>query len=222
MKRHNTIDTESPKYQYYSRSLPHWFDDDKPIFITYRLKFTLPQAVVDALSERKTQWFKELQSLDGETKQDILKKKDGIFFAWFDELLAKSGDLPQTLRQEAITDLIVDSFKYFDNIRYRLLAYCVMPNHVHVLIYPLKQENGSVYPLSHITYSWKKFTAAEINRLLGSSGNFWQQESYDHLVRDETELARVVNYIIMNPVKAKLVENWEDWHGSWVNKDIFG
>ncbi|MDD2230912.1 MAG: transposase [Candidatus Cloacimonetes bacterium] len=216
MKRHNTIDVANPKYQYRSRSLPHWFDVDKPVFITYRLRFTLPNVIVQELQKRKTEWFKEIQNLETEAKQTKLASKDGVFFAWFDELITKSIEVPQILHEREITDIIADSFRYFDNIRYQIIAYCIMPNHVHVLISPLKQANGEIYPLSHITYTWKKFTAAAINSFLGKSGNLWQQESYDHLVRDETELEKVIDYIIQNPVKARLVDKWEDWYGTWL------
>ncbi|MDY0151157.1 MAG: transposase [Candidatus Cloacimonas sp.] len=216
MKRHNTIAVDNPKFQYYSRSLPHWFDVDKPVFITYRLKFTLPQAIVQELQKRKTEWFKEIQNLEPEAKQTKLKGKNGAFFAWFDELITKSSDVPQILQQREITEIIADSFRHFDKQRYDLIAYCIMPNHVHVLINPLKQANGAVYPLSHITYTWKKYTAMAINKYLGKSGSFWQQESYDHLVKDELELEKIINYIVQNPVKARLIDKWEDWYGTWV------
>ncbi|MDD3562994.1 MAG: transposase [Candidatus Cloacimonetes bacterium] len=217
MKRHNTIDTENPKAHYRSRSLPHWSNGLSPVFITYRLKFTLPAAKAIELNEMKTEWYKELQSLKSEAKEAKLKTKDGLFFAWFDELISKSDEVPHFLQEKEITDIIADSFRYFDRVRYELIAYCIMPNHVHVLILPLEQENGKAYPLSHITYTWKKFTAAAINRRLAKGGNLWQAESYDHLVRDELELDRVINYILQNPVKAGLVKKWQDWYGTWLN-----
>ena len=71
-----------------------------------------------------------------------------------------------------------------------------------------------------ITYSWKRFTSNQINKLLNQHGSLWQRECYDHLVRDELDLANVLNYIIQNPVKAGLVEDWKDWHGIFVNNDL--
>jgi REP element-mobilizing transposase RayT len=69
--------------------------------------------------------------------------------------------------------------------------------------------------------SIKGFSAREINKLLNRKGSIWQSESFDHIVRDEDELYRIINYVIMNPVKAGLVENWRDWNFTYVNKELF-
>lgn len=80
-----------------------------------------------------------------------------------------------------------------------------MPNHVHAVVRP-----GS-HDLSSILHTWKSFTASEANRSLGRSGEFWQKESYDHIVRDESELERTVRYVVENPVNAGLA----DWRWTW-------
>ncbi|MBI3821990.1 MAG: hypothetical protein HY289_04835 [Planctomycetes bacterium] len=67
-------------------------------------------------------------------------------------------------------------------------------------------------PLAEIMHSLKSYTAHEANRILGRKGTFWQHESYDHWVRDEDELERIVAYIIGNPVGAQLVQRPHDWH----------
>jgi len=220
MKGYNTIAHENQKYSYQPRHLPHLFTNHNPIFITYRLKFTLPQALIAALNTRKTEWNRELQKLKDEERTEATKSRDGLFFSWFDELLAKAADIPQVLHRADITEIISSAFAYFDNVQYQVLAYCVMPNHIHILILPLKQESGDIYAPSHIIYSWKRWTANQINRVLGRQGNLWQQESYDHLVRDEEELMHTVEYIKENPVKAGLVNSWEHWRGTWVREDL--
>ena len=68
--------------------------------------------------------------------------------------------------------------------------------------------------------SIKGFSAREINKLLNRKGSIWQSESFDHIVRDEDEFYRDMNYVIMNPVKAGLVENWRDWKFTYVNKEL--
>ena len=86
-----------------------------------------------------------------------------------------------------------------------LLAWCVMPNHVHVLLTPLWKPYK-------ITQGIKGFTAHDINKLQHQIGRtFWQDESYDHWVRDEEELQRIVLYIEQNPVKAGLCRTPADW-----------
>jgi len=88
---------------------------------------------------------------------------------------------------------------------YRLSAYVVMSNHVHILIWPKAL-------LPRITKSIKGYTARECNRLLGRTGeSFWQEESFDHSVRNEDRFYRIKRYIERNPVKAGLVEDPEDW-----------
>jgi len=216
----NTISETDVKYQYYSRNLPHLFDIDKPVFITYRLKFTLPSSVMHELNRRKTEWFKEMQDLNEETKTQKTKHKDAVFFNWFDELITSSPETPQLLLRKDITDIISSAFRYHNDQRYKLLAYCIMPNHVHVLILPLRQASGEIFPLARITYTWKRYTTNQINALLGKNGSLWQQESYDHLVEDEIGLARIIEYILENPVKAGLVDNWKEWYGTWVREEL--
>ncbi len=80
-----------------------------------------------------------------------------------------------------------------------------MPNHVHLLITPLTE-------ISKLVQSLKRFTAREANRILHSTGQpFWQQESYDRLVRNETEFQRITRYIEMNPVHAGLAATPEEF-----------
>ena len=216
MSKHNTISQENLKYFYRAGRLPHMFDVDKPIFITFRLKFTIPKAVITELEHRKHQWQEEHDKMSKAEQIENSKRKEGIFFAWFDQLLDNSPDVPKILQREDITEIVANALKYHDDKRYQLLAYCIMPNHVHVLIFPLKDENGNIFAPAGITYSWKRFTSSRINKLLGKSGNLWLRESFDRMVRDEEELGRTVEYILQNPVKVGLVSEWNQWRGSYL------
>jgi REP element-mobilizing transposase RayT len=89
--------------------------------------------------------------------------------------------------------------------RFKMLAWVVMPNHVHALI-----EVGRV-PLSKVVQNWKSMVAVEANKLLGRMGRFWQPEYWDHYMRDEAQARKAVRYIENNPVKAKLCRAPEDW-----------
>ena len=92
-----------------------------------------------------------------------------------------------------------------------------MPNHVHVVIQPFAGKTttaGTAVPhseLSEILHSWKSFTSKEANKLLRRSGDFWQAEYYDHLIRDESDFRHAVRYVLDNPIKAGL-RNWK-WVG---------
>ena len=220
MNTHNNISNENMKFQYKSRNLPHMFDVEKPVFITYRLNFTIPKAVAEEYERRIKEWTEEIAKLPEEDKKLKLNDKNARSFAWFDELIAKSDEVPQLLHKEGFREIIEESFKHFDGIRYKLLCYCIMSNHVHVLISPLLQDDGKIFSIPHIVYTWKKYTAAAINKLMESKGNLWQKEIYDRLVRDEKELGRVVEYILNNPVKAGLVAQWWQWKGNYVHSEL--
>jgi REP element-mobilizing transposase RayT len=90
---------------------------------------------------------------------------------------------------------------HFDDERYELDCYVVMPNHVHVIVRPLMPE---LYPLEKIVGSWKKYSSRRINDALNSTEDLWQEESYDSILRDEEHLWRAIQYIDANPNKAGL------------------
>ena len=220
MNSHNMLSSENMKAYFQSRHLPHIFAEDKPIFITYRLKFTLPQKVMDQYKKQIEDWNKEVLALPKAERVIRLQTKDRRFFDWFDRLIAISPEVPSLLHRDDVREIIEESFKHFDGLRYTLLSYCIMPNHVHVLIYPLVQDDGKIYSISHIVYTWKKYTAAAINKVLGKQGSLWQKESYDSLVKDEQGLGNVLEYIVNNPVKAGLVNDWQEWKGTYVKADL--
>src|ERR1019366_125557 len=109
------------------------------------------------------------------------------------------------LRRPEIASVIQENLLRFDGIRYRLLAWVIMPNHVHALIEI--QET----PLPPIGRSWKSYTANEANRLLGRTGTFWQREYFDRYMRDPEHLAKAIRYIENNPMKARLVRLPAEW-----------
>jgi REP element-mobilizing transposase RayT len=167
--------------------LPHF---DRPGLIqaiTFRLADALPAHVVAALAEE----------LDEETSAE----KRALV-----EAHLNAGYGACYLRDPAIGQLVENAFLYFDGVRYRLIAWVVMPNHVHVLI-----EIIEGYPLDRIIHSWKSYTANEANKILNREGRFWYPDYYDRFIRDERHFYNAVRYIHENPVKAGLVENPEDW-----------
>ena len=109
------------------------------------------------------------------------------------------------LRQPAIAALTEGALRHFDGERYQLLAWVVMPNHVHVLV----QINPT--PLAGVVQSWKRFVAREANKLLRREGTFWEHEYWDTYMRDEAQLTKARRYTEQNPVKAGLVREGKDW-----------
>jgi REP element-mobilizing transposase RayT len=109
------------------------------------------------------------------------------------------------LKQEPIAQAVLASLRRGETLgHYDLRAWVIMGNHVHVLLLPK-------VPPSRLLQSLKGSTARDANRLLGKTGSFWQAESYDHWVRDESEFLPVVRYIENNPVRAGLVARAEDY-----------
>ncbi len=120
-----------------------------------------------------------------------------------DRLLDEQRAGPAYMRMPAVAQLIADSIR-----RVTPHAWVVMPNHVHLLITP--EMDASV-----LLRKLKGVSAREANTLLGQTGRpFWQDESYDRLVRDSEEFRRLENYILQNPVRAGLARVAEEYRWS--------
>ena len=120
----------------------------------------------------------------------------------------------------AARDIVLDCILHWQTRRYELYAACVMPDHVHMLIEPGVKGNGEegeaiFYSLSEILHTIKSFTAHEINRLEKSSGEIWEAESFDRLLRSERDLQEKFEYITRNPWDAGVVEAREDYRWVW-------
>ena len=121
------------------------------------------------------------------------------------------------MKDPRIASLVRNALFHFDDKRYSIAAWCVMPNHVHVVVTPFsgrKTTAGTAVPhpeLPAILHSWKSFTSKEANKLLNRSGDFWQAEYYDHMIRDHDDFRHAVRYVLNNPIKAGL-KNWK-WVG---------
>jgi REP element-mobilizing transposase RayT len=164
--------------RHYERRLPHWDVVEEPLFVTFRLHDSLPSSRI----------FPPCRLNTGEA------------FVTMDRILDRASRGPLFLRQPAIAKLTVVALRDGERRfrRYQLHSFVVMPNHVHLLVTPHVVAAKWLGPL-------KGFTAHEANRILGRPGQpFWQDESYDHLVRSDTEFKRIREYIERNPVNAGL------------------
>ena len=115
------------------------------------------------------------------------------------------------LRNPGVAGMVQDAMKHLDGKQYSLLEWCIMPNHVHMLV-QLAEDTS----LSNVMYTLKSYTAKQANKLLHRQGHFWGREYFDRYIRDYEHYKRVVNYIANNPVKACLVDSVEQWpwHGT--------
>lgn len=189
------------------RNLPHWFQPGATYFVTFRTADSLPNSVIERWQGTRRQWLStrgidfddpgwesRLRQLPGDDQIAFTRKFNAMFHTLLD---AGHGECP--LRQPELGGIVAAAFHHFDQQRYRLSDFVVMPNHVHVLL-GLIGDNA----LSAVCYSWKKYTANLINRRLGRKGHFWQGESFDHIVRSPEQFEYLQSYISANPQKAGL------------------
>jgi putative transposase len=175
---------------WYSRGyLPHFDQPGQYQFVTFRLHDSIPAAAREKIRASASQGSEAFhEALD--TALD-----SGWGSCW--------------LKREDIATVVEDALLFFDNQRYKLLHWVIMPNHVHAL---LRSEPG--FPLGNIMHSWKSFTAKAANKILGRTGDFWQPDYFDRWMRDEAHYQRTAAYIENNPVKAGLVTLPEAWRFS--------
>ncbi len=167
---------------YYERNMPHWHPEGKAIFVTWCLQGS---------------WRRHRS-----TETDPRKA-----FAEMDRELDKAAYGPSWLKITEVGTAVEDALHFGERQLklYSLIAYVIMPNHVHVVLEP-KAE------LPRITKSIKGFTARKCNEILERTGErFWQDESYDHWVRSDRELQKIIAYIERNPMRAGLADSVENW-----------
>ncbi len=186
----------TPPRAWYSRGyLPHRDEPHLLQSVTYRLADSLPQEKLRLLEH-------ELHTLPEDQRETERRRK---IETWLDACMGCCA-----LRHPDVARYVQNAFLHFHGERYHLHAWCIMPNHVHVLIKPITD-------LAAIIQSWKSFTArwalarnAELE--LGVPGtNFWMREYWDRYIRDENHYRKTVEYIHQNPVSAGLCAKPEDW-----------
>ena len=170
--------------------LPHWFQEGKTQFVTFRLADSLPQTKLAELAAFKTEWLKEhLQPWDEKVKSEYSYLIGERIDEWLD-----AGYGGCALKDPEVRRIVTDAFLFFNEKRYILHALVVMPNHVHVLLTPAEG-----YDVITTIGNIKSFTATKINKLLGKSGDFWQRNSFDRMLRCADDFQAKMDYIIHNP-----------------------
>ena len=184
----------------------------------------MPYEVIESLRKEQERAKKALV----QPQQDYVEE-NGYFRRW-DIYLDKAEFGPRWLSQPEIADLVKEALHYRDGKVYDLHAFCIMSNHAHVVFEPssksdwqsdLLHESECQPDLPKIMQSLKRHTARQANLMLGREGAFWQDESYDHVIRNAEEYVRIINYVLENPVKAGLVSTWDEWQWTYCRPDVF-
>jgi REP element-mobilizing transposase RayT len=200
----------------YRRKLPHIQPEGSTFFVTSRLAGSLPVAVVERLHRERDLVDAELTKIaDSHERAEKAYQFSGSLFGKWDTALDTSNTDTKHLVNTKVAKMVVESLHFRDGKVYELLAYCIMPNHIHIVFTPLEESKDEYVSLSKIMHSLKLHTPHEANLILGRTGTFWQHENYDHFARDEKELERIIKYVLHNPVKANLAKEQTDWKWSY-------
>ena len=200
---------------FHRRNLPHIIPREIPLFITYHLDFQFPPELKQKLFEKKHNYAKQRKL----SYREIFNFEFKIFED-FDNYLTSNKLLPKWLSNQELAQIVFDSLHYVNSKFYKLHCFCVMPNHVHVLLTLLNDDQDKPHSLPYIMQNHKRFTARECNKVLGLKGKFWHQEYFDHFCRSDKEFNSIIWYILNNPVKAKLAQKWQDYQFTWIEESL--
>jgi REP element-mobilizing transposase RayT len=197
--------------------LPHVKREGARYFVTFRLADSLPRAVLLKYQGERAERLQRLYANHEAAEkigtsartQHTLDEIERDYFRKLEKYLDK-GCGECWLRRPEIAELVAGAIGFFADDRYRLDAWVVMPNHIHVVLWPMPNHT-----LSRIVQTWKRYTAREANKPLNRTGKtFWQPEPFDHWIRSDEEHARCCRYVVNNPSKARLCSTPEDWRWS--------
>jgi REP element-mobilizing transposase RayT len=186
--------------------LPHLKKEGAVYFVTFRLADSLPAHEIARLKHERKVILEQARA----SKSPLTWHEGESLLAWYCdkvEALLDAGHGTCWLSRTEVAGLVAGALKYFNQQRYELRAWVVMPNHVHAVVWPMPGHT-----LSEILHSWKSYTSSKANKFLNRTGeDFWQAESFDHWIRDDGEHARLVAYAENNPVKAGFCARPEEW-----------
>ncbi len=184
LNRHEQIDIKK------KLDLPHWEQTEKLQFVTFRLADSLPKSFREYIENRKLS-FKKLHPEPWD--EQTIRKYDAIASSTISKLL-DNGLGACILSNQGARTILEDIIKHYDGKTYHLVAYVIMPNHVHLLFQPIDMNT-----VQNIIRTIKSLSSHKINKLFNRSGRLWNKEYYDRIIRDQSHLENVIEYIIGNP-----------------------
>ena len=206
---------------FYRRHLPHFQPSGATLFVTFRLAGSIPQAVLNRWAVDSQAQQKRMRSGVGQASSLSSAFRQRRFVE-YENLLHRAVCGPLWLKDPELATIVSDAMMFRDSETYAVDAYCVMPNHVHVVLAPLVTDSPNLEPtsLGSIMHSVKSYTANQANAVLRRQGSFWEHENFDRAIRDEEEWLRTIGYVLNNPVKAGLVGDWQDWPHSYCRPEL--
>lgn len=198
------------------RNLPHWFQPGAAIFITFRTADSMPEEVLLRWQRELEEWLAArhmppvlgestvrrrlsnhdelLNELNPTDRREFKRLSDRIFHRELDRCHGAC-----LLKRPELARIVGDAIRFYQDTKYDLDRFVVMPNHVHAIVQFRVGAN-----LETVSQSWMRYTARQINAATGGSGAFWQPEPFDHIVRSPEQFGYLQDYIAENPEKAHL------------------
>jgi REP element-mobilizing transposase RayT len=192
----------------YQRSMPHWRQAGATYFVTFRLADSLPSSKLAELRDERDRWCETHPEPSDFEHQRFEKQRMQRIETWLD-----AGHGACLLKKQALQKQLAACLQRFQDQLFQLGAFAIVPNHVHLVVRPHEK-----HPLENLIGAWKRFSAVAINRSRGLTGNLWQEESFDRIIRDTPHLRKVINYTERNLEKAQGVGTfwlnpaWEGWY----------
>ena len=181
-----------------TRQLPHWYQPRASYFVTFRTKDSIPADVARRYHSERNEWLERMGvSAGGNAIDELPLEVRRAYHCRFSKKYMDALDQGMgacVLARPELRAMVTESLHHFDGVRYHLGDYVVMPNHVHAIVGLL----GSVR-IDAVCSSWKRSAARRINAALGQKGRFWQEESFDHLIRTPKQFRAIQQYIAENP-----------------------
>ncbi len=198
------------------RHLPHWDVPGAAYFVTACLEGSIPaKGLLDIAAYKKA--LATRPRPENKSEADWLTEQWKLAFVRTEQWLDQAPAV-RHLADPQVAAKVVDAFYFFARERYDLLAFVVMPSHFHWVFQPLENWIAKLQPdrnkrsaRERIMHSIKSYTANQGNKHLSLQGRFWQQESYDHWVRDVDELERIIHYVENNPLQPGLAAAPASW-----------
>ena len=181
---------------------PHWRQDGRLYFVTWRQADSLPREVRDQIQAEREQWLLRHGNLP---LNELPKGTQEAYWRLFNRKTQERLDAGYgscVLRNAEVLKVMTKALHHFHGTRYDLGSFAIAANHVHVIVAPKPGID-----LSEVQHSWKSFTANKINELFDRTGPLWRSESYDRIVRDARELSRITAYILRHAEQGHYVEH---------------
>lgn len=206
------------EFHSYERHLPHWRLPGACYLITFRLNDSIPAPVLQTMRDELKAWKQRLLEAASKNEGRLPAEEHA---AWTNfqrghlrklESILNEGHGECLLRDEYHRGLVATVLHHFEGQRCEMMAFVIMPNHVHALCRPLPGHD-----LEKLTGSWKRYSSQSLNRGARRQGRVWQQETFDRIIRDGDHFRQAIRYIAKNPVRSRLEPNEAT---VWFNKAI--